>query len=135
MTVGLGIRLGLLELAVTERVWDSFGRAGADAGEVDRLQWRILVEVQVGERIERRSLVDRVDGDGEGARDNVIAGAPVVDVDGDGSRTRGVSDRGKGDRAGGVGAGVGDGGIGDQAGVAGAGRHGEGLGLVGRARS
>ena len=71
----------------------------------------ILVDGQVGQRIERRRLVDRVDGDGEGAGDDVVAGAAVIDGDGDGGRARAIGDRGEGDGTGGVGAGVIDRGI------------------------
>ena len=96
---------------------DLVGRAGGDAGEVDGLEAGVLVDGDIGQRVKRRRLVDRVDGDREGAGDDVVAGAAVVDGDGDGGGAEAISDRGEGDRAGGVGAGVVTAGVGIRPGL------------------
>src|SRR5664279_4059090 len=85
----------------------------------------------VGQRVEGGRLVERVDGDREALGDDVVAGAAVIDGDGDRGGADGVSDGGEGDRARSVGAGVVDRGSRDQVRIAGRGRDRECLYLVG----
>ena len=83
------MRAGLLEEAVTVSVSASLAGARGNAGEVDGLQAGTLVDGDVGQRVQRGRLVDRVDGDREGAGDDVVARAAIVDGDGDGGGAEG----------------------------------------------
>src|ERR1019366_8904443 len=80
---------------------DLVGCTGGNAGEVDGLEAGTLVDRDVGQRVERGRLVNRVDGDRESAGDDVVAGAAVLDGNGDRGGAEGKGDGGEGDGTGG----------------------------------
>src|SRR5207244_3646131 len=92
----------------------------------------VLVNGQVANRVQGRGIIDRVDGDGKGAHDSVVAQTTVIDGDGNSGRAGGEGCGSKSQSAGRVWAGVLDGGIGQPAGVARSVSYAKGLALVGR---
>ena len=59
------------------------GGAGGDAVQIHRLQAGVFIDRQVVDGVQRRRLIHRADRHRERLGDNVVAGAAIIDGDGD----------------------------------------------------
>ncbi len=94
---------------------------------------RVLVDREIGERVERGWIVDGIYGNRESAGKGIIGGLAVVDGHGDGGAAVGSGNGSEIQAASSVRAGVSDGRIGNQTWVAGGSGDSQSLGFISRA--